>query len=212
VTFVTTSSSGPLSPSGLPALVVQPSGLITTTGSLLPGTYTVSGTDSDSFGNTGTWTFTLTVAAPTSPQNAIVPVFAIPPTGIEILVPFQIDPATGGVAYLIDYVAILAQHIETVILTSPTERVMMPTYGSGLPNHVFGPIGSVQNAALAADIRKSVKNWEPAVKILSVQVGANQGLAQTTLQVTVKFSVVPFTDVNTITVTTGGTITQVQSL
>ncbi|MGA7834586.1 MAG: InlB B-repeat-containing protein [Acidimicrobiales bacterium] len=55
VTFVTTTTS--------PGLSVSGGGLITTTGSLVPGTYTVSGTDSDAKGDTGTWTYTLTVTA-----------------------------------------------------------------------------------------------------------------------------------------------------
>ncbi len=54
VTFVTTTSSTGLS--------VNSSGLITITGSPVPGTYVISGTDSDAKGDTGTWTYTLTVS------------------------------------------------------------------------------------------------------------------------------------------------------
>ncbi|HUZ41794.1 MAG TPA: InlB B-repeat-containing protein [Acidimicrobiales bacterium] len=53
VTFVTTTSST--------ALEVTAAGVITTTGPLAAGKYTVSGTDSDPIGNSGTWTYTLTV-------------------------------------------------------------------------------------------------------------------------------------------------------
>ena len=55
VTFVTTHPS--------PSLTVSSSGLIAATGTLLAGTYSVSGTDSDTSGDTGTWTYTLTVTA-----------------------------------------------------------------------------------------------------------------------------------------------------
>jgi uncharacterized repeat protein (TIGR02543 family) len=55
VTFVTTKSSA--------GLVVSASGLISTTGPHTTGTYTVSGTDRDSGGDTGTWTYTLTVTS-----------------------------------------------------------------------------------------------------------------------------------------------------
>ena len=54
VTFVTTVTSTGLHVSG--------GGVITTTGPLAVGSYTVSGTDSDTGGNTGTWTYTLTVS------------------------------------------------------------------------------------------------------------------------------------------------------
>ena len=53
VTYVTTTSSSGLS--------VSETGVITTTGALVAGTYTVSGTDGDTAGDTGVWTYTLTV-------------------------------------------------------------------------------------------------------------------------------------------------------
>jgi hypothetical protein len=53
VSFVTTTPNANLAVSSL--------GVITTSGILTPGSYTVSGTDSDGYGDTGTWTYTLTV-------------------------------------------------------------------------------------------------------------------------------------------------------
>jgi len=53
VTFVTTQSS--------PHLSVSAVGTIELTGAIIPGTYAVSGTDSDTKGDTGTWTYALTV-------------------------------------------------------------------------------------------------------------------------------------------------------
>jgi uncharacterized repeat protein (TIGR02543 family) len=55
VTFVTTKPSQDLT--------VSSSGLISTTGPLTAGTYTVSGTDSDLAGDSGTWMYSLTVSA-----------------------------------------------------------------------------------------------------------------------------------------------------
>lgn len=55
VTFTTTSPSDEVS--------VSSSGEVTTTGTLTPGQYTVSGTDGDSLSNAGTWTYTLNVTS-----------------------------------------------------------------------------------------------------------------------------------------------------
>ncbi|MGO9456477.1 MAG: IPT/TIG domain-containing protein [Acidimicrobiales bacterium] len=44
-------------------VAVTTGGVIRAPASLVPGTYTVSGTDTDADGNAGTWTFTLTVTA-----------------------------------------------------------------------------------------------------------------------------------------------------
>ena len=64
VTFATTVTN--------PNLSVSPGGAVTTTtGQLAAGPYTVSGTDSDTLGDTGTWTYTLTVSfnPPPSPTG-----------------------------------------------------------------------------------------------------------------------------------------------
>ena len=50
------------------AVLVSTSGQVTTSGPLAAGTYTVSGTTSDGYGDSGTWTFNLTVTAVTLAQ------------------------------------------------------------------------------------------------------------------------------------------------
>jgi len=50
--------------SGLPSLVVSPTGLITTSGALTAGTYRVTGSTSDSFGDVGVFVLNLTVTTP----------------------------------------------------------------------------------------------------------------------------------------------------
>jgi hypothetical protein len=62
VGFVTTTTSAGIS--------VSSSGAITTSGTLAAGSYTVSGTDSDAYGDTGTWSYTLTVGAVAISQSA----------------------------------------------------------------------------------------------------------------------------------------------
>ena len=47
------------------SVLVSSSGTVTTSGALIPGTYTSSGTISDAEGNTGTWSYTLTVTLAT---------------------------------------------------------------------------------------------------------------------------------------------------
>ena len=61
VAFVTTTPSL--------AITVSPSGAVSTSGALAAGGYTVSGTDSDGSGDTGTWGYSLTVAAATLTQG-----------------------------------------------------------------------------------------------------------------------------------------------
>jgi uncharacterized repeat protein (TIGR02543 family) len=72
VTFVTTTAST--------GLKVSASGVIKVTGALTVGIYTVSGTDSDATGDTGTWSYTLTV------------------TGVFATVTFEANGGTGVMA------------------------------------------------------------------------------------------------------------------
>jgi hypothetical protein len=73
VTFTTTTPS--------PSVSVSASGAISAPSTLAAGPYTVSGTDQDTFGNTGTWTFTLTVGpssnVPESPLVIGLPIAAL---------------------------------------------------------------------------------------------------------------------------------------
>ena len=61
VTFVTTSGS---------AFTVSAAGAVSAPATLTPGDYVVSGTDSDAFGNAGTWSYTLTVNPPVQVAQA----------------------------------------------------------------------------------------------------------------------------------------------
>jgi uncharacterized repeat protein (TIGR02543 family) len=61
VTYVTTVGSSGVS--------VDANGVVTTTGSLSAGSYTVSGTDSDADGDTGDWSYTLTVTSTAGPPS-----------------------------------------------------------------------------------------------------------------------------------------------
>jgi hypothetical protein len=60
-TLVTSGSGVTFSPVSSGGLLVSASGKVATTGKLAVGTYTISGTDWDGFGDSGSWYFTLTV-------------------------------------------------------------------------------------------------------------------------------------------------------
>jgi phage baseplate assembly protein W len=203
VTYTTTQSSS--------SLVVTSGGSVAPTGVLDVGTYTISGTSTDGFGNSGTWVFTLTVTPIISPQVAVTPAVQGLPTGSEIKVPFQIDSATGAVAVLTDYSEILKQHILTIMLTASQERVMLPAYGFGLEEQVFEAVSTIDRSIVADDIKQELSKWEPAVNILNVTI-TNNSASPNEVTIQVQFSVVPFNSVNGVTVTVGGTTDQVSSL
>ena len=126
-----------------------------------------------------------------------------------MLVPFQIDPATGAVASITNYAEILAQHIKTIVMTSVNQRLMLPNYGSRLVESTFAPIHGASLAMMAQDLKAVIETWEPAVNIINVNVSTNPSMAPSTVVVAIDFSVVPYNSVSTVVVTSGGNVIQV---
>jgi hypothetical protein len=85
--------------------------------------------------------------------TTVNPVPALSPYGIEIMVPFQIDPITGGVAELTDELSILNQHLATIVSTELGERLMLPAYGSNVPSDVFASTGLNLDAFIMGDLQ-----------------------------------------------------------
>lgn len=191
-----------------PSITVTPTGFVTTTGQLDVGVYTCSGTMQDASLNTGLWSFTLTVKSVLAPQATVIPAQQASPLGIEMQVPFQIDPATGGTSYLTDYGQILAQHILTIIMTSPGERLMSPTYGFGLEQQVFAPLYTRTPSMLTPDLQTAISALEPSVKIVDLTIDQNPNLPNV-LDITIVFSVLPSNAVSTVSMSVGGGLNQV---
>ncbi|MGO8721900.1 MAG: beta strand repeat-containing protein [Acidimicrobiales bacterium] len=82
---------------GAPDLRVSTSGAVSAPASLPPGIYKAAGTDSDSLGDTGAWSFTLTVPGTTFAQ--IAPSTAQTPTGTAFTTQLKFSGAVGSVTY-----------------------------------------------------------------------------------------------------------------
>jgi uncharacterized protein len=188
-----------------PAFVVSSNGNLATSALLSNGSYTASGTMVDSLNNTGIWTFTLTVLTSTpTPQTTVIPSVPLAPTGIEVMIPFQFNPATGQLSTVNQYQIVISQHVLSVLLTAMGERVMLPTYGVGMQTYVFQPDSHLIGAQIQSSVISAMKTWEPSAIVQNVSVSqsaTNPGV----MNVTVQYST-PYSSSNTITVTLGGAI------
>lgn len=144
----------------------------------------------------------------TTVEVSVNPVPIPSPLGREIVVPFQIDPAFGGVAFFRGELDILNQHIATIINTELNERLMLPGYGTNVPADVFQPNGQLLGGFLTSDIQTAVTNLEPAVTIQQVQVVPNPNIPSA-VTVNVSYTVNPFNSLNVISVNVGGGVAQV---
>ena len=83
--------------SGAPDLTVSSSGAVSAPATLAAGTYTATGTVKDTFGDTGTWSFTLTVTANKLTQAA--PTMATTTTGKAFTGQLKVAGSSGTVTY-----------------------------------------------------------------------------------------------------------------
>jgi phage baseplate assembly protein W len=95
----------------------------------------------------------------------------------EPLVPWQISP--GGTFDVVNTDVLIAlQHIVSIIMTTPGERVMEPNYGTDSINYIFEPNDETSQAQLISEITTQVNLWEPSITINSavVEITNNPGV------------------------------------
>src|ERR1017187_3095715 len=93
VGFTTTTAP----PGSIGGIKVSRAGVVTTTGALSVGTYAASGTDSDSYGDTGTWSYSLKVSPTAITQLA--PTTGTTTTGKSFTGQLKISGSHGTVTY-----------------------------------------------------------------------------------------------------------------
>lgn len=66
--------------------------------------------------------------------------------------------------------ALIRQSIIQILLTEPGERLMMPTFGSGLTARVFDNNDAMFESLIQAEVYSAVGRWEPRAIIRGVDV------------------------------------------
>jgi phage baseplate assembly protein W len=71
-----------------------------------------------------------------------------------------------------------------LLLTSPGERVMRPTFGSGIRRFLFQPITTESIDDLKTNINNTIKFWEPRVNVTGVEINVT-GVDQNFIEIKV---------------------------
>lgn len=90
--------------------------------------------------------------------------FQIIPNQFELAQPFSITDA-GGVQAVSDPVVWAEGHIVALLLTNPGERVMRPTYGSGLLAFIFENNDPLVVQTLVGQVQNSLSIFEPTISL-----------------------------------------------
>jgi len=81
---------------------------------------------------------------------------------------FPIKPdARGGLGWSEGSQSV-AEAIWTILATPRRSRIMEPSFGCGIHDHVFAPNNSATRAQIESSVRTALTKWEPRIDVLRV--------------------------------------------
>ena len=81
---------------------------------------------------------------------------------------FEINPISSDLIATIEETAI-ARSVRNLVLTRPGERFFNPNLGSRVYESLFDNVDDISASIVEDDIRDTVDNYEPRVKLVSVK-------------------------------------------
>jgi len=105
----------------------------------------------------------------------------------DVSMTFQKHPLTSDIIALKNESAI-ARSIRNIIFTSPGEKFFDEDFGSSISRALFDNINDISANIIKNEIRSSLKNYEPRVKLRNVDVEPNYD--QNEFNVTVLYEII----------------------
>ena len=90
----------------------------------------------------------------------------------DISMTFQSNPLNDDLIVLKNANAI-ARSVRNIVMTIPGERFFQPSFGSGVNRVLFNNMDEISASILEDEIRNSIRNYEPRVRLRSLKVQAN---------------------------------------
>ena len=105
----------------------------------------------------------------------------------DISMSFETNPLNDDLIALKNSTAI-ARSIRNIVFTQPGEKFFNPEFGSRVSESLFENVDEVSAIAIRDEIRSSIINYEPRVKLFDVRVNPNPDANE--MNVTVKYEIV----------------------
>ena len=86
----------------------------------------------------------------------------------DISMSFEINPINNDIIGIKNETAI-ARSIRNLVLTTPGEKFFNPNLGSKVSESLFENIDDISASIIEDDIKDTIDNYEPRVKLLSVR-------------------------------------------
>ena len=90
----------------------------------------------------------------------------------DISMTFQSNPLNNDLIALKNANAI-ARSVRNIVMTIPGERFFQPSFGSGVNRVLFNNMDEISASILEDEIKNSIRNYEPRVRLRSLKVQAN---------------------------------------
>ena len=90
----------------------------------------------------------------------------------DISMSFKVNPLNNDLIALKNETAI-ARSVRNIVMTIPGERFFQPNFGSEVNRLLFNNIDDISASLIESQIRQSIENYEPRVKLRSLIVDPN---------------------------------------
>ena len=90
----------------------------------------------------------------------------------DISMSFKFNPLSGDLIALKNENAI-ARAVRNIVLTSPGEKLFNPEFGSSISEILFENVDDITAISIQDEISSSLKNYEPRVELIDVNVDPN---------------------------------------
>ena len=90
----------------------------------------------------------------------------------DLSMSFKFNPLSGDLITLKNENAI-ARAVRNIVLTSPGEKLFNPEFGSSVSEILFENVDDITAISIQDEISSSLKNYEPRVELINVDVDPN---------------------------------------
>ena len=90
----------------------------------------------------------------------------------DLSMSFKYNPLSGDLIALKNENAI-ARAVRNIVLTTPGEKFFDPDFGSSVGEILFENVDEITAVSIEDEIKSSLKNYEPRVELIDVEVDPN---------------------------------------
>ena len=101
----------------------------------------------------------------------------------DVSMSFKFNPLSGDLIALKNENAI-ARAVRNIVLTTPGEKFFDPDFGSSVSEILFENVDDITAVSIEDEIKSSLKNYEPRVELINVNVNPNFDANQFDVRIT----------------------------